>query len=111
KPFYGGTYFPPQDMYGRPGFSTLLKSIAAAWSEQREEIHQSAEQLTDHVRQMVDMPKGAGELSDSLLENAAAEISRRFDPRNGGFGTQPKFPQSMDLSFLLRYYHRHRDPN
>jgi len=107
KPFYGGTYFPPTDMYGRPGFPTLLRSIAGTWQEQEAQAKEAADKLTEHIQGLVSLPAGEGELSTGMLDSAYTEISRRFEPRYGGFGTEPKFPHSMDLGVLLRHYKRH----
>ncbi len=104
KPFYGGTYFPPRDMYGRPGFPTVLQSIAKAYEERREDINESANQLTDHVRDMVNLRGGEGELDDRFIQSAFEDLKRRYDSKHGGFGSAPKFPHSMDISLLLRYY-------
>jgi len=111
KPFYGGTYFPPRDMYGRPGFPTLLQSLAETWKNRRDEVNQAAEKMTEHIQNLVTVPPGQGELNYDLITNAFHELSRRFEPRHGGFGTEPKFPHSMDLSLLLRYHYQHPDEN
>ncbi|MGC9326636.1 MAG: thioredoxin domain-containing protein, partial [Candidatus Hinthialibacter sp.] len=110
-PFYGGTYFPPQDMYGRPGFPSLLLSLARIYKERKEEICHSAEKLTQHIQKMMDLQRVESKIDDALIENAFQSLRRQFDAQHGGFGNAPKFPHSMDLSFLLRYARRTGDKN
>ncbi|HQH71211.1 MAG TPA: thioredoxin domain-containing protein, partial [bacterium] len=109
KPFYGGTYFPPRDMYGRPGFKSVLLSVARAYREQRAMIDESAEQLTGHVRDLVAVPGGSGDVGYEAIEACAGNLRLRFDSRHGGFGPAPKFPHAMDLALLLRYYVKTRN--
>ncbi len=105
KPFYGGTYYPPEDMVGRPGFKTLLRSIADAWVNRRDEVMQSAEQLTQYVRQSQDMRTGtASDVEGELLQDAVNELRGTFDSVHGGWGTAPKFPSSPSIELLLRQY-------
>lgn len=106
KPFYGGTYYPPSDMYGRLGFPTVLHSIADAWKTRQDEILGSADQLTEQIQHSFTI---AGEDKDLNLETVdigAQQVVSRFDKYFGGFGGAPKFPHSMDISLLLRYHHR-----
>ncbi|RJP26498.1 MAG: thioredoxin domain-containing protein [Candidatus Omnitrophota bacterium] len=109
KPFYGSTYFPPRDRYGRPGFVTVLMNLTHAYENRREEIDEAADRLTDQIRTMASLSAGTGELSYLPIEDAVREMKRRFDSRFGGFGGAPKFPHSMDLSLLLRHYHNTAD--
>jgi uncharacterized protein YyaL (SSP411 family) len=107
KPFYAGTYFPPDDRYGRPGFPRLLRAIADAWNRRRDEVVHSAEQITQHLRQFSqDHASDGTALSEDLLRNALTYLSRVYDPTHGGFGTAPKFPHSMDVRLLLRLWRR-----
>ena len=108
EPFYGGTYFPPDDRYGRPGFPRLLLTIAEAWKMRRKEVQENAQTLRQHLSQK--MPNGgSGSLGTEILDQAVRALSGRFDPREGGFGGAPKFPASMVIDFLLRYHHRTGD--
>ncbi|MBO0725272.1 MAG: thioredoxin domain-containing protein, partial [Blastocatellia bacterium] len=113
KPFYGGTYFPPVDRYGMPGFPRVLISVAEAYRAQREEIENSAEGMLGELKRLdrVVAPKGKqeGELSYEVADHAATQLARTLDPVHGGFGSKPKFPPSMTLEFLLRHYHRTKD--
>ncbi|MBI1953858.1 MAG: thioredoxin domain-containing protein [Candidatus Omnitrophica bacterium] len=111
KPFYGGTYFPPDDRWGRPGLKSLLNGIAAAWRERRGELIHTGESLTQAL-QAAELARGAGSLPiDESLLAQAFELSRAsFDETYGGFGSAPKFPQAHSLSFLLRFWKRSKDP-
>jgi uncharacterized protein len=113
KPFYGGTYFPPVDRYGMPGFPRVLISVAEAYRAQRDEIENSANGMVGELKRLdrIVAPKGAqeGELSYELADQAATNLARMLDPVHGGFGNKPKFPPSMALEFLLRHYHRTKD--
>jgi len=111
KPFYGGTYFPPDDGRGMPGFRRVLTAVAEAWRERRDEIVASAGEMTDKLRAMGEMPVSAGELNAALLEHAARSLARGFEPMHGGFGSAPKFPHPMDLKVLLRQHARTGDPH
>ena len=108
KPFFAGTYFPPQDHYGRPGFKRLIEALADAWKNRRDELVESAGQITAHLR--VDIPQTRErDLTPALLSNAVAMLRRAFDPTYGGFGSAPKFPHAMDLRLLLRAWKRFGD--
>jgi uncharacterized protein YyaL (SSP411 family) len=109
EPVFGGTYFPPEDRYGRPGFPRVLETIAGAYRTRKEEILENAKGFREQLSKQA-LRKGAGESIDaSLLDHAYRAIGSRFDPREGGFGGAPKFPPSMSLDFLLRYHHRTGD--
>ncbi len=111
EPFYGGTYFPPRDARGMPGFPRVLQSVAEAWADRRAEIVQSAGEMTAQLRQSAAIPRSEGELDAALLNNAYRSLTRTFDPRHGGFGDAPKFPHPMDLKVLLRHHSRTADPH
>jgi uncharacterized protein YyaL (SSP411 family) len=109
KPFYGGTYFPPADRHGLPGFLRLLLALIDAWENRRGEVIQSAGQITDHLRQATQhLPEG-GDLGRDLIRNVPAALGRAYDSTFGGFGSAPKFPHSMDLRVLLRAWKRFGD--
>jgi len=108
KPFYGGTYFPPKDLYGRPGFDRVLLSIAEAWRSRRRELIDSSGKLSEFL-QLPGAPARKTSLSPEILKNAFNQFCDLFDPVNGGFGTAPKFPQPASLSMLLVYWHRTAD--
>ncbi len=110
EPFFAGTYFPPTDRYGRPGFPTLLQTIAELWEHNPDTARGQAGELTEHLRQqsrpLVSMPVGEAEIAA-----AVTHCSETFDATYGGFGPPPKFPAATKLSLLLRYHQRSRDAN
>jgi len=109
EPIFGGTYFPPDDRYGRPGFRRVLETIAEAYRTRREEILENAKGFREHLERQTFL-KGQGDTIDaSILEAAYRAMGSRFDPREGGFGGAPKFPPSMTVDFLLRYHYRTGD--
>ncbi|MBK5293754.1 MAG: thioredoxin domain-containing protein [Acidobacteriia bacterium] len=105
KPFFGGTYFPPDNRYGRPGFRTVLEYIANAWNSDRAKIVQSGEDMLAELKKQSDVSAGATNwLDDSLLETGFNVFRRTHDTRLGGFGQAPKFPRPVAYNFLLRYW-------
>jgi uncharacterized protein YyaL (SSP411 family) len=102
-PFYGGTYFPPQPRHGLPSFRQVLEGIHDAYRGRRDEVERSATELSQLLRQSTAMRPPEGTLHPGLLDRAFERIASRFDPRFGGFGAAPKFPQPMVLEFMLRY--------
>ncbi len=109
KPFFGGTYYPPRDARGMPGFDRVLSSVLNAWKERREAIETSAVELTRHLAASAEVQATEGSLEFALIDNAVKELTRAFDPIHGGFGSAPKFPHPMDLRLLLRQHHRTGD--
>ncbi len=109
RPFFAGTYFPPEDRYGRPGFASLLLRIAELWKNQREDLLQQASELTQHVR---DISKAAAPLpvASEAIASAVRDLAQAFDPEYGGFSPAPKFPPCSSLSLLLRHHRRSGDP-
>src|SRR3954447_20319173 len=97
KPFYGGTYFPPRDSRGMPGVPRVLRELEKAWRERRDDVDRIAEGMTERLQAGVLAGAPEGELSATLLDRAAKALARAFDPRDGGFGSAPKFPHPMDL--------------
>jgi hypothetical protein len=109
QPFYAGTYFPPEDRYGRPGFGSLLLKIAELWSADRPALLKQGANLTEQLRrQSVSMP--AQSVGTEAIDEAATLLAREFDPVHGGFGPAPKFPPATALSLLLRVHRRTGDP-
>ena len=103
KPFYGGTYFPPEDRHGMPSFKRLMLSVAQAWQDQRENVEKSSEEITQHLSMFDQVPGHDGKLNEQLLEKALAKIATIFDPQWGGFGGAPKFPHSGTISLAMRF--------
>jgi uncharacterized protein YyaL (SSP411 family) len=108
-PFYGGTYFPPTDQRGMPGFPRLLTAIANAWRDKRPELERSGMQLREQLQQTIARPASEAELDAGILDAAARGLIAQHDPDEGGFGRAPKFPQPMALEFLLRHWRRTND--
>jgi uncharacterized protein YyaL (SSP411 family) len=115
-PFYGGTYFPPEDRFGMPGFATLLERMAEVYRTKRAEVEQQAQAFREFYRQRsqgrLASTLGAGlqggEPDASVLDAAATRLLGQMDSKHGGFGQAPKFPHSMALDFLLRMESRRR---
>ena len=110
KPFWGGTYFPPEDYYGRPGFKHVLTLIADGWKNRREEILKSSSDLVGALQHGAAIEKGA-RLSEDIFKEAVEQFEGRYEETYGGFGRAPKFPSSHNLSFLLRAGVRTRKPS
>jgi uncharacterized protein len=110
KPFFGGTYWPPVDRYGRPGFSTVLERVAEAWKKDNARIEQSAADVMEQLEKFANTtsPEKAN-LTDAILSNAYQQVKAGYDPANGGFGGAPKFPRPVVFNFLLRYHARTGD--
>ncbi len=104
KPFFAGTYFPPQDFHGRPGFTRVLTEIAAAYRENKQELQESSESIFEQVRGFVSASPSETILTPSLIKKCADTLMGTFDHRHGGFGRAPKFPHGIELSFFLRHY-------
>jgi uncharacterized protein len=101
QPFFGGTYFPADDRYGRPGFKRVLETMAQVWRERREEALESAGSVMAAVEQNESFSGRGGDLSLALVEKIAESILKQFDARNGGFGSQPKFPHPGAIDLLI----------
>ena len=109
-PFYGGTYFPPEDRHGLPGFPKLLAAIADAWRSRRAEVMQSGRQLAESLGQGDRLRRATTLLTDELLFTAFQGLSSQFDEEWGGLGGAPKFPQPMIWEFVLRFFKRTANP-
>ncbi len=103
KPFYGGTYFPPDDQYGRPGMQRILEAVAHSYKTEREKILESAEKISAALGGLEQFAKGA-ETGRDTLESLLESITTMFDPEYGGFGNAPKFPHPSALDLLLDAY-------
>jgi hypothetical protein len=101
RPFFGGTYFPRDDRYGRPGFGRVLLTMAQVWKDRREEALESASSVMAAIEHNESFSARTGEVSIALVDKIAGSILSQFDPRHGGFGSQPKFPHPAALDMLL----------
>ena len=110
QPFYGGTYFPPEDRHGMPGFPRLLQAIVQAWTERPDDVAQSVREVHAKLEELEahrasDVPPGAG-----IVHAAADQLARAYDADHGGIGTAPKFPNSAVLDLFLRVAARRAEP-
>jgi uncharacterized protein YyaL (SSP411 family) len=110
KPFYGGTYFPPEDRWGKPGFRTVLSAVAQAWKTRPREIEASAGDLVTHLERSARGAPGGESVGPEVLEAAARALAADFDQAEGGFGGAPKFPPAMRLELLMRWGRRSGEP-
>lgn len=102
KPFFGGTYYPPEDRHGMPGFKRLLQSVAQAWREHRDDLNASSAELTRYMSQMSDVEMLDADLKYSMIERCLDRMLKSFDHSWGGFGGSPKFPQAFTLELAMR---------
>ncbi len=110
KPFYGGTYFPPEDKWGKPGFATVLRSISDKWKEDRGVLLKSSEEISEFLKaQTQNKTEESKELTEDVLKKAFHQYESQYDAELGGFGPAPKFPRTPIVSFLLRYWKREGD--
>ena len=109
KPFYGGTYFPPADQYGRPSFKRVLTAIAQAYREKHGEVLEQANQVTNAISQAETFSGRGGDVSSRIVDAIVESSLRMFDERNGGFGSAPKFPHPSALDLLIDRYARTGD--
>ncbi len=103
KPFYAGTYFPPDNRYGRPGFLHLLNELWHVWQSEREKVDESAENITQHIREHLTRSLPSTPLHPELIDRAALGWMRRYDRTDGGFGNAPKFPHATEMRLVLRH--------
>jgi uncharacterized protein YyaL (SSP411 family) len=101
RPYFGGSYFPPDDRYGRPGFGRVLTAMAQVWRERRDEALESAASVMAAIEHNESFSSRGGELTLALVDKITGSILSQFDSRNGGFGSQPKFPHPAALDLLL----------
>ena len=104
KPFYGGTYFPPEPRYGMPSFMQVLEFVSNLWKEKRDEVMSNAQGVLQAIAPPAS--KEEGELGRAVLDEGYSTLISSFDPEHGGFGGAPKFPLPGTLGFILRHYYR-----
>ncbi len=109
KPFYGGTYFPPDDQWGRPGFKRVLQAIAGAYREKRPEVTEQASMVGNLLAQSEAFVEPAAEFSPRVIDSIVAAAVKMFDPQHGGFGNAPKFPHPSIIDLLIERYARTGD--
>ena len=106
RPFFGGTYFPPDDRHGLPSFKKLLTAVAQTWTERRGAVEQQGSQLTSAMDPLANLQPSSDPISAEVLTTAYETLKTTFDPLYGGFGSAPKFPQSMTFDLLMRIAER-----
>ena len=111
KPFFAGTYFPPEDRYGRLGFRKVITEIGEAYRDHKTKIVQSSEAIFQQVTKAVNAEVTPGPLKKEMVSRGAATLLRSVDPVHGGFGSAPKFPHGLELSLLLRQFRATGDPS
>ena len=104
KPFFAGTYFPPEDRYGRPGFMRIIEEIGKAYIEEKETIISSSEDIFSKVTERVLSTAPKTILNRDMIKKSASALISNYDEVYGGFGQAPKFPHAMELSFFMKYY-------
>jgi uncharacterized protein YyaL (SSP411 family) len=109
KPFYGGTYFPPEDRQGMPGFSRILLGVSQAYRERPEDVGKSVEQILAALQRMSEAPETTNNFSPSIVADGAEKISRAYDSEHGGLGQAPKFPNAGVYELFLRHYSRSKN--
>ncbi|HET7437041.1 MAG TPA: thioredoxin domain-containing protein [Thermoanaerobaculia bacterium] len=107
KPFYAGTYFPPSDRHGMPGFKRVLFHVADAYKQRRRDVEEASNEVAQALGSAIRTQRGA--ISHDALDRAAGRIAQSYDAVNGGFGGAPKFPPSMSLEFLMQIANRTND--
>jgi hypothetical protein len=110
KPFFGGTYFPPEDAMGRPGFKRILLGIAEAFKTRRAEVDSSAKALEEAVAKAETFQTARGEFDAGVVDSVVESSVHLFDDAHGGFGSAPKFPHSSAIDLLLERYQSSRNP-
>ena len=104
KPFYGGTYFPPDNRYGRPSFGAILEHIAGVWRDDLVKVLESGESTLLQLRGFASVTGKPGQITDEIYTGLYSHFRRSFDTTNGGFGSSPKFPRPVALNFLFRWF-------
>jgi uncharacterized protein len=109
RPFFGGTYFPPDDHLGRPGFKRVLQAIAQAYREKHGEVIESADNVMTFISQAESFAGKSASINPGLVDRVVESAKSMFDPNNGGFGSQPKFPHPSVIDLLIDRYARTGD--
>jgi uncharacterized protein YyaL (SSP411 family) len=105
QPFYGGTYFPPEDRHGMPGFPRILQGVAEAYRDKPQDVQKSVDQILSALKQMSHSEDHEHAFAPEFIGKAAEQIAGAYDPQNGGLGRAPKFPNPGAYELFLRHYH------
>src|SRR5205814_7276469 len=109
KPFFGGTYYPPEDQMGRPGFRRVLLAVADSFKNKRPDLVRAAESLSDALAQAETFTGAHGAFDARVIDAQISSLTQLFDIRNGGFGRAPKFPHCSSLDLILERYQQTKD--
>ena len=109
KPFYGGTYFPPEDRQGMPGFPRILTAVSQAYRERSQDVEKSVSEILTALQRMAQSQEISKSFSPSILADSAGQVARAYDADNGGLGQAPKFPNAGVYELFLRYYFRSKN--
>jgi uncharacterized protein YyaL (SSP411 family) len=104
KPFFGGTYFPPEDRYGVPGFPRVLKAVAQAYRERPQEIERSTGQILEGLNRLNSLRESQRSFAADIIGRSAERLSQAYDPEHGGLGQAPKFPNAGVMELFVRHY-------
>jgi uncharacterized protein YyaL (SSP411 family) len=104
KPFYGGTYFPPEDRQGMPGFPRILQGVAQAYRERPADVEKSVAQILETLHHMAESQPSEKDFAPGIIAESCEKIARAYDSENGGLGQAPKFPNPGVYELFLRYY-------
>lgn len=110
KPFYGGTYFPPEDRHGMAGFPKILRGVAHAYRERPQDVERSVDQIVEALQRLAQSQESQEPFAIDSIARAAEQLSRAYDPNYGGLGQAPKFPNAGVYELFLRHYHGSRNP-
>ncbi|MDQ3692905.1 MAG: DUF255 domain-containing protein, partial [Chloroflexota bacterium] len=108
-PFFGGTYWPPEDRMGMPAFKRVLGAVGDTWTTRRDEIVRQSEQIREALSRNHEVDGAGEEITNDVVMRAIARLAGQFDAQNGGFGGAPKFPQAPVIDFLLRAWRMEKD--
>ena len=108
-PFFGGTYFPPDNSRGMMGFPQVLMAVSQAYKDQRDKIAQSAQEMRNFLQNSAALRPSSSEPNPGILDEAARNTLKQFDRVNGGTVGAPKFPQPMNIEFMLKSFRRTGD--
>jgi uncharacterized protein YyaL (SSP411 family) len=110
KPFYGGTYYPPEDRYGVPGFPKILLGVANVYREKAQDVERSVEQILAALQRMSHSAQSQRSFSPAIIAQSAEQLAHAYDADHGGLGKAPKFPNAGVYELFLRHYHREKTP-
>ena len=111
RPFYAGTYFPPEPRHNMPSFPQVVLGLADAWRTRKEEVVSQAGDIGDSITEHLGKQDLGGEVGPELVQATANRLIKGYDPEHGGFGTAPKFPTPVNLLFLLRVFRNNQEPS